>query len=79
MSRGLPVLASSAGGLPELIDSKYIHKPGDYKKLSCDILKILDNKELQVQGKRNFNRSGDFLPICLEKRRKVFWDGFFFN
>ncbi|MFA0182680.1 hypothetical protein OAW_01840 [Vibrio cyclitrophicus ZF170] len=76
MSRGLPVLASSAGGLPELINNKYIHKPGDHKKLAYDLLGLISNDDFQPEGESNFKRSKDFLPSKLEEKRSGFWESF---
>ncbi|TOG57355.1 hypothetical protein CGI97_23840 [Vibrio parahaemolyticus] len=77
MSFGLPVASSSAGGLPELIDHKFIHTPGDYKKLATDIIELSRYENRRKYGLMNLNRSQDFLPAILETKRKSFWDSFF--
>ncbi|MET6996600.1 glycosyltransferase family 4 protein [Chitinophaga defluvii] len=77
MSRGCPALASTAGGIPELLDVAYLHKPGDYKKLANDIKNLLLNEDLFIEMSRiNLCRAADYLPSVLEKRRHNFWASF---
>ena len=74
MSRGCPVLASSVAGIPELIDSQYLHKPGDVEKLKQDLEKVLVNKTLRVEmAKSNFEVSKEYELTLLEKRRITFF------
>ena len=74
MSRGCPVLASSAGGIPELLDDKYLHKPGDYKALAKHLVKYLPNQNALLQmSEKNFYRSKEYTLDVLEKRRNAFW------
>lgn len=40
MSRGRLCLASSVAGTPELLDDRFLHKPGDWRKLAKDIIKL---------------------------------------
>jgi glycosyltransferase involved in cell wall biosynthesis len=44
MSRGLPVFASSTGGIPELLQSKSLHKPGDWRALARQLLLFMAEK-----------------------------------
>jgi len=74
MSRACPVLSSSVAGTPELIDEKYMHKPGDYVKLSNDILYLANNKiKLKEIAKINFEKSKEYLFETLEQRRSIFF------
>ena len=74
MSRGCPVLASSAGGIPELLNKQFLHKPGDAEKLSFDIEKLIADKELRVKAaKQNFERSKDYTDSVLSQRRLDFY------
>src|SRR5699024_5745215 len=41
MSRGCPVIGSTVGGIPELIDNNFVHDPGDYEALSKLIRDLL--------------------------------------
>jgi len=75
MSRSCPVLASSIAGIPELIGGDFLHKPGDYKKLSKDIIKLMENKTIREDAaKANFSRSKNYLFSELEARRVRFFE-----
>jgi rhamnosyl/mannosyltransferase len=56
MSSGLPVVASNVGGVPKLVEdgiTGYLVKCGNVKSLSKKILKLLNDKDKQVEfGKR---------------------------
>lgn len=46
---GIPVVSTNVGGIPELIvnaENGFISKPGDFKTLAENLLKVLDNKAL---------------------------------
>lgn len=74
MSRGCPVLASSVAGIPELIDEKYLHNVGNYKKLSKDLIKIIDDKkELKKMATNNFENSKKYKFNVIETRRSSFF------
>lgn len=77
MSRGCPALASSVGGIPELLESKYLHLPGDYKKLAKDIrIVALDEEELRNMSKFNTEKVSQYLYVNLEDKRNHFWNDF---
>lgn len=74
MSRGCPVLASTAGGIPELLPSEFLHKPGDAEKLSFDIEKLITDKELRIKAaKDNFEKSKEYTDSVLSQRRLEFY------
>ena len=77
MSRGCPAVGAHTGGIPELIRNEVIHKPGDYKKLYQDIVKILNDKQLATQlAKENFNNSKEYSKEYLDAKRSKFWKEF---
>jgi glycosyltransferase involved in cell wall biosynthesis len=77
MSRGCPIIASNAGGLPELIDSEYITKKKNYIEIAKKIEKLIRNKEeMELQSKINFNRSKEFTLSMLDKKRNQFLSKF---
>lgn len=72
MSRACLCIGSNAGGIPELIDSKYIFKKNNID----DLIKILENikvEDLKNQAKINFGKSKDFSIEILNEKRKQFY------
>lgn len=73
MSRGCPAIGSTAGGIPELLDSKMIFNVKKPKDLSTIILKLVNSKELmKEEAKRNFEMSKQYKKSLLDKKRKQF-------
>lgn len=74
MSRACPVLASSVAGTPELLTAEFLHAPGDHKKLTEDIIKVVLDPSLKKQmALDNFERSKEYLFDVLEARREKFF------
>lgn len=74
MSRACPVLASSAGGIPELLDDAYLHKPGDDKTLGKQLVEYLSNQDALLEMSRlNFIKSKQYMFSVMETRRREFW------
>ena len=77
MSRGCPAVGARTGGIPELIEEKYIHKAGDYKKLANDIMYIANNKiDAKNTSIINFKESKKYCKENLDIRRNNFWKEF---
>lgn len=77
MSRGCPVIGSTAGGIPELIGKEWLHKPGDYKKLAELVLTMLDSPAFQVKtAGENRAAAKDYTEEILMPRRINFWKNF---
>lgn len=77
MSRGCPVLASTTAGIPELVDEKWLHKPGDYKKLANDLVRLVNDKDLMKRlATKNFLESKNYSKSILDKRRSEYLDNF---
>ena len=77
MSRACPALASSIGGIPELLDEKYLHQPGDYKELSKQIESYsIDKEKLLLMANENFIKSKEYTNSKLNKRRSEFFKNF---
>ncbi|MGI8351376.1 glycosyltransferase [Niallia circulans] len=78
MSRGCPCLASNVGGIPELLDERYLHNPGDYNKLSKQILKLCNDKDaMELCSKQSFTTSKEYYSDNLNKKRNDFYQEFF--
>jgi glycosyltransferase involved in cell wall biosynthesis len=74
MSRACPVLASSVAGTPELLNEDFLHRPGDYKMLKSQILRVYESEELRVMmGRKNYDKARDYLNSNLNAQRSVFW------
>lgn len=73
MARGCPVIASNAGGIPELIDKNFIYKVKDSSRLAELINETIGNVDLLTQMSRtNFIRSKDYTFHNINKRRYSF-------
>lgn len=78
MSRACPCLTSNAGGIPELIDEAFMHSPRDYKKLALDLMKMIEDKDLQMKSAtQNFEKAKEYKKEKLFKVKKEFWQNFF--
>lgn len=73
MSRGIPAIGSDAGGIPELLDDKYIVKniSKNIDKIS-EMLESTNQKTLETQAKRNFVESKIYDRETIKKRRYDF-------
>lgn len=77
MSRGCPVIVSNVGGMPELIEEKYLFKKSNSKDLATKIRNMItENGEMVEQAKRNFYFSKNYTEEVLEKRRNDFLQTF---
>jgi glycosyltransferase involved in cell wall biosynthesis len=76
MSRACPVLASDAGGIPELLERECIHRRGDSKGLSDNILSAMSPAWQKEQAEINFEKSKDYTRGLLLPRREKFWADF---
>jgi len=77
MSRGVLAIGSDAGGIPELLDDKYIVRniSKNVDNIS-DILESINKKSMETQAKRNFEESKKYDRERIEKNRKDFFEKF---
>jgi glycosyltransferase involved in cell wall biosynthesis len=74
MSRALPVLGSSAGGIPELLPEQCLHRPGDWRKLADQIGRLSRDAKLRLElGLANLDRAQAFDRERLAARRREFY------
>lgn len=74
MARGLPVLASTAGGNPEIVPPTDLHRPGDFRALARRI-RELDNDRVALAQSALWalSRVEAFLPENAEPATVVYW------
>lgn len=77
MSVGCPVIASRAGGIPELINEKWLIKPGDIDHLTELIIQMLESPTAQYEAtSENVAKSLNYTNEILSPRRREFWGSF---
>lgn len=73
MSMGLPCLGSGAGGIPELLDSRFIHKVKDYKTFSYQLEEVMNNPNLRLEmSKANLKKAEKYLSDNIQRQREAF-------
>ena len=77
MSRGCPALGSTAGGIPELLGSECLHRPGDAKTLGKLVRDAASDGTWQEgQARRNFATARRYERATLDAERARFWEEF---
>lgn len=74
MGRGCPVIASKVGGIPELIEAKYLVEPKSSKEIYNKIKVMLEKDQMLEQARRNFEKAKEFENILLSNRRNKFFE-----
>lgn len=73
MSNGVPCLGSNAGGIPELLNKKFVHKTKDYQTFSKQIDEVLNNINLRIEmSKTNLKVSENYLSQNIQRQREAF-------
>ncbi|WP_446423923.1 glycosyltransferase family 4 protein [Mailhella sp.] len=77
MSRACPVIGSSAGGIPELLEPTCVFPKGDTAALEC-LLAVLwqDRTRLAGMARESFARASAFRPAVLGRKRRDFYAAF---
>jgi glycosyltransferase involved in cell wall biosynthesis len=74
MARALPVIGSTAGGIPELIDPECLVTPGDASLLAARIQQFAESPELlRRHSALNLANAGEYLEEVLGARRRAFY------
>jgi phosphatidylinositol alpha-1,6-mannosyltransferase len=74
MARGLPAVASTVGGIPELLDPEYLVPPDDAEALAGAIRTLLtDPARMAAAGRHNRRRAEDFASWRLAPRRELWY------
>lgn len=73
MSRGCPAIGVKTGGIPELLDERYVCKRKDYKSIAKKISELLEDKDIMIdQAEKNFHKAQNYTKDILNERRKNF-------
>lgn len=74
MAIGLPVLSTPVGGIPEVINKKYLIDPMDDKAFADEICRLIDTpNELTEMSKKNYEKSLMFSNDILQDKRDDFY------
>ncbi len=72
MSRGCPALGSTTGGIPELLNNKFVFNNGAVGEI-CDLLKKLDQDTMIIEAKRSFKKAKEYDGEVLDEKRASFY------
>ncbi len=74
MARGLPCIASTVGGIPELLPPEDLVPPGDVAALAAKMCEVFAGRERLAQmAERNLKRARDYHANILRARRRAFY------
>lgn len=76
MSRGCPAIASSVGGIPELLPAAVLHPAGDVRRLAALIEAAIAPGFMKKYAVRNWERAKDFRSERLDAVRNEFLSAF---
>jgi len=80
MARGLPVIGTRVGGIPELISDKLLIEKNDPQALALKILFLIENSSTAFEeGRRNIEKSRLFSEKVLTNRRTQFYQSLIRN
>ncbi|MBJ6119206.1 glycosyltransferase family 4 protein [Pontibacter sp. BT310] len=74
MSVGCPVMGSKVGGIPDIIDNEFLHDAKDFRSLSEQINKVINDREiLYKQSLRSIELIKPFAKEKLDEKRDSFY------
>lgn len=78
MSRGCMALGSRAGGIPELLEPQFLHRPGNRVQLAFQAIQILQQDEATWRSiaTRNYKEAQHYTADVLTPKRQAFWKNF---
>ena len=75
MTKATPCICSAVGGVPELINQKYLFSyNGDEVRDLARLIETMTKDEMVIESERNYNHSKKYKPSILENRRKDFYE-----
>lgn len=77
ISRACPCIASNVCGIPELLNSQWLHNPEDADRLACQIKRMIENPSIMEEAAReNFEHSKSYSLEYITKKRNAFFTEF---
>ena len=77
MSRGCPAVGSAVGGVPELLEERYLHRRRDAKGLARCLERLLsDETRMRRAAEHNFQKAQSFSRETLDGARLEFYQAF---
>ncbi len=74
MAVGLPVITSPVGGIPEIIDKKYLIAPDNIQGYADKLCFLISNlEELNIMSLKNFTKAQEFKNVFLQEKRDSFY------
>ncbi|MDE7446831.1 MAG: glycosyltransferase family 4 protein [Lachnospiraceae bacterium] len=74
MAVGLPCISTNVGGIPELLERRYLFSPLDVEGFATEVCRLIDNpKELEEMSRENIKRAKDYSSDVLTERRTTFY------
>jgi glycosyltransferase involved in cell wall biosynthesis len=75
MSRGCPVLGSKTGGIPELLNDKFIFRKGSVEDI-VTLIKKMNQEKMKEEAIRSFQKAKEYDSSVLDKKRMEFYQDF---
>lgn len=77
MSRGCPAIGSTCAGIPEILDTDCLIRPGNVDELAQQLLRAARNQQWRLQqAQRNWAVACNYSRDLLDSRRQAFWRRF---
>ncbi len=74
MARGLPCIATTVGGIPELLAPEDLVPPNDASALAAKIREVVDSMARREQmSQRNLTAAQQYVESVLQPRREEFY------
>lgn len=74
MGRGLPAIASSVGGIPELLEQQYLFEKDNVEQFVEKLKALIQSDRARYEaGMKNYNKAREYDSKVLMIRRNEFW------
>ena len=78
MSRALPCVASSVGGIPELLPERWMHRAKDVDAMTEKVTSLIEQTNQRAEAaETNYEASKRYWQTTLGPHRQQAWAGFF--